>query len=75
MERMKLLVVVALALVICLPGMSSAATFFGQDLNGGNPPASHPNADAARDAFLAVAGSYGTENFDSIVSGTIAPSL
>lgn len=69
----KVFMVLALVAVICLPGVASASsTFFGEDLNGGNLPPSHPNADAAQTSFLAALASYGTETFDSIQSGTVS---
>ena len=70
----RLVVILALGAVICLPGMASASsTFFGEDLSGGGQLAVHPNADAAQTKFLASLSSYGTENFDSMTVGN-APS-
>ena len=59
-------------------------TFFGEDLQPGPCPAgdpicetvrlkSHPNADAARAAFLAALKGVGTESFESFVDDTTAP--
>ncbi len=59
------------------PGISHAVpiAFFGEDLGLGEflPLSSHPNADAARDAFYSHLVGVGTETFESYSAGTGAP--
>jgi len=57
------------AAAFCFSALAAPVTFFGEDLNG--PPrndpnalAAWPNADAARNAFLANLTGVGTENFE-----------
>ncbi len=57
------------------PAHAALLTFFGEDLGMGEAvrlPA-HPNADAARTAFLASLIGVGTENFEGFANGTGAP--
>lgn len=50
-------------------------TFFGEDLNNSNsvPLASTPNSSTAESAFLSNLTGVGTETFESIAPGTVAP--
>ena len=65
---------VAMGLMI---GSSNAAvlTYFGEDLSSSasTPLASTPLADAAETSFLGSLTGVGTENFDAIAAGTLAP--
>ena len=77
---MKHLAISCLALVslLVIPAWSADAaiiTFFGEDagLGEGTRLASHPNADAARDAFFANLVGVGTETFESFATGTTSP--
>ncbi|WP_292461466.1 PEF-CTERM sorting domain-containing protein [Methanolobus sp.] len=67
----------ALTLLSLSLGISAAApmTFFGEDtgLGEGTPLTSHPNADEARDNFLAHLVNPGVEDLESFSHGTSAP--
>ena len=67
MKKTLFLVLVSL---FVLGGVAQAAplTFFGEDLGAGENTrlASHPNADAARNSFLANLVGVGTEDFESL---------
>jgi len=60
-----------------LPGTGNAVpvAYFGEDLGlgEGTPLPAHPNADAARVAFLGGLEGVGTESFESFAAGTGAP--
>ena len=64
-------------LIAMLVGVSAAAptTFFGEDAGLGESTrlTTHPNADAARDDFLAHLTNAGVEDLESFVAGTGAP--
>ncbi len=63
--------------VLIVPGIGRAVpiAFFGEDLGLGEltPLSSHPNADAARNAFYSHLVGVGTETFESFAAGTAAP--
>lgn len=69
-------VITLLLLSLCI-GVSAAAPtiFFGEDagLGEGTRLTAHPNADAARDSFLAHLINPGTEGLESFEDGTSAP--
>jgi hypothetical protein len=64
----------------CGAAQAAPVTFFGQDFldpisSTPYPQQPRPNADAAKDAFLAGLTSFGTETFDAIADGTKDPVL
>lgn len=66
----------AVAATLCTAGASALAapvTFFGEDLTPTSVEIAHPNADAARAAFLASLQGVGTENFDALAPGLAPP--
>ena len=69
----------SLAILVMSVGAAEAVpvTYFGQDVGAGNDGgaqiASHPNSDAARNAFLATLSSQTTNNLDAIGNNTPAP--
>jgi len=69
--------IVALTLLSLSIGISSATpmTFFGEDIGLGEmtPLTSHPNADAARDSFLAHLVNPGVEDLEDFEDETEAP--
>jgi hypothetical protein len=66
---------VAVGLGAATASMAAISTFFGEDLGIGEltPLPSHPNSDAARNAFFAQLTNIGTENLESFANGTGAP--
>lgn len=74
MKRKIALLTLCLAL-IAIQAQAAPVTFFGEDRGLGEftPLASHPNSDAARNAFLANLVGTGTETFESYASGTGTP--
>ncbi len=71
---------VIFVIILVLAGATTSAvaqptTFFGEDTGLGEDTrlTSHPNADAARDAFLAQLNNPGTEDFESFADGATAP--
>ena len=62
-------------LVLTTNAVAAPTTFFGEDLGLGESTrlSSHPNADAARDAFLAQISNPGVEDFESFSDGATAP--
>lgn len=88
MRRLVVCIVTFVVVIAVVSGLSISAqaaviTFFGEDLNfTDNPstpaddplrPASLPNADGARDAFLANLVGVTTENFESLAPGATTP--
>jgi hypothetical protein len=75
---MRNLVVGVIAVTLVSAVVANAAAeqiFFGEDLGLGESTrlTSHPNADAARDSFLAGLTGVGTEDFESFATGTSLP--
>jgi hypothetical protein len=76
-----LLLFVGVATIVTPSSQVEAARiiFFGLDNNatGMFPLSSHPNADAARAAFLAnlIAGTLGLQDFDGLATGPLTPTL
>jgi hypothetical protein len=66
-----------IALTVAAGGaLAAPITFFGEDLGLGEDTRldAHPNADAARDAFVAqLSAAVGTETFEGVPFGTLAP--
>jgi hypothetical protein len=62
-------------LALCATGNAATYTYFGEDLGLGESVrlTSHPNADNARNLFLAGLTGVGTEDFESFADGTKAP--
>lgn len=66
----------AVAALLLGSGRADAATmtYYDVDLShDGNPVSSHPNSDAAKDAFFAAASGLGTEHFDGFPAQTLIP--
>ena len=70
-----LLAVLFVFLGLTTSAVAQPTTFFGEDSGLGEDTrlTSHPNADAARDAFLAPLSNPGTENFESFADGATTP--
>jgi hypothetical protein len=56
----------------CTQSVAAPIVFFGEDLGAGSA-AAMPNSFAARDAFIASLGSYGTEQFEGFAGGSVFP--
>lgn len=71
----KTAVILLVILGVATTGALAGTTFFGEDLGQGESIrlASHPNADAARNNFMAQLVGVGTETFESFAEGTEAP--
>jgi uncharacterized protein YceK len=73
----RILPLVGCCCLLAVAGVSSGATYtyFGEDLGLGESTrlTSHPNADSARNTFLAGLTGVGTEDFESFAVGAGAP--
>lgn len=72
---MKTIATLLVVLALATTGAMAESIYFGEDLGQGESIrlASHPNADAARAAFLGQLIGVGTETFESFAAGTAAP--
>ena len=71
----KTIFLLVVILAVATTGALASTTFFGEDLGQGEYVrlTSHPNADAARNSFMAQLVGVGTENFEGFANGTGAP--